>query len=122
MPRGALPTAGPGRRVGSSPSSGSGAMDRERVVRHPVVTALVCAAIGAAALAVYVTGAAPSKGGFAGESPPTVPVDPALPADRYDSQSSASTPEGAAWEFTEGLSVRITGAHRLGSAEGTRTR
>lgn len=41
---------------------------------------------------------------------------------RYGSQSSASTTDGAAWEFSEGLSVRITGATRVSSRLSPRAR
>jgi hypothetical protein len=46
---------------------------------------------------------------------PTSSVTQPEQGEQYGSESSAATREGAAWEFAEGLSVRITGATRLDS-------
>lgn len=42
--------------------------------------------------------------------------------ERYESQSSASTPSGAAWEFENGLRVELTAATRLDGDLGARSR
>jgi hypothetical protein len=50
-----------------------------------------------------------------GSGGPTSSVTEPEQAQEHGSESSAATVDGAAWEFAEGLSVRITGATRLDS-------
>lgn len=82
------------------------------VVAVVVVASASCTSTGrepeTAGPSVSVAYAAPRATGHAGE--------------RYESQSSASTADGAAWEFADGLRVRITGATRLSSQLGAASR
>ena len=81
------------------------------------------------ALALALAGAACTSTGRTPESagPPVSvayaePAAPARAGERYESQTSASSPEGASWEFAEGLRIRITGATRLTSQLGAASR
>lgn len=68
------------------------------------------------------TGREPTSAGPAVSVASAEPAATAHTGERFESQSSASTPEGAAWEFVEGLSVRITGVTLLATGLGARTR
>lgn len=52
----------------------------------------------------------------------TEPARAAHAGERHPSQSSATATDGPAWEFVEGLSVRITGVTRLNPAAGAEVR
>lgn len=55
--------------------------------------------------------------------PPTAQVAPAPgPSERFESRTSVASPGGGAWQFDEGLSIRITGATRLASTLGAHAR
>ena len=84
------------------------------------------------AVLLLVASSTASCGSVTGREPvtsgPPVSVAYAAPAatartgERYESRSSAAGPDGAAWEFVEGLRIRITGATRLGSQLGAASR
>lgn len=82
---------------------------------------------GGSVLAIPLLALVPASCGFAGDSPqaegaPVRATPSTVLPERYESTNSVTAPGGGAWEFLEGLSVRITGATRLRSDLGTRSR
>lgn len=87
-----------------------------------VPLALVAAAV--ATVSCTSTGGEPVMAGPATTAAHADPAKPPGPHDgeRYENQTSVLAPDGAVWEFAEGLSIRITDATRLSSQLGARSR